>query len=136
MIVCISNATKAKCLLAPNSCAEHAYIVIGTMPANSTDYWVYIYDESRDKLKRIEATSSNTGVLTIDLAVNSPRFFHPYANYYLWVTSVNADISDKEDITIATVEYQTLKLEFSRGWELDNNSDEYTATITTQTITI
>jgi hypothetical protein len=131
MIVCISNCTPAKCLLAPNKCETPQNLVIGEMPAANTDYWVYVYDESRDKIKRIEATSDANSILTIDLSDHA-AFYHPYAYYYFWVTEEAADITAKEDIIIDSETYTCFKLEFSMAFN-DTNEQVF---ITTQNITI
>lgn len=131
MIVCISNCTPAKCLLTPNKCESPQMLTIGELPLANHDYWVYIYDESRDKIKRIEATSDASSILEIDLSDHA-AFYHPYAYYYIWVTDEAADITAKEDIIIGTETYTCFKLEFASAFN-DTNEQVF---ISNQTITV
>jgi len=131
MILCISDCTTTKCLAAPNRCEETQTLTIGTMPDNNQDYWVYIYDETRDKLTRIEATSDNAGELVIDLVPLAGKL-NPYSIYYIFVTQEGANMSEREDITIDGETYTCLKVEFAHPF---NDSNEQVV-ITNQTISI
>ena len=112
MILCLTNATDTLCLAAPVRCDEHTYLTIGTLN-NSTDYTVYIYNESQDKLISFNQTSTNTGELTIDIQSRA-GFFNQVSVYYLWVTAEGADLNAREDITIGTETYTMFRLYFER----------------------
>lgn len=131
MILCISDCTTVKCLTAPNRCEETQTLIIGTMPENEQHYWVYIYDESRDKLHRVSASSDISGQLEIDLAALAGKL-NPYAVYYIFVTLEGANLSEREDITSGAETYICFKVEFTHPY---NDSNEQVI-ITNQTIAI
>jgi len=131
MILCISDCTTTKCLVAPNRCDVGQNLTIGTMPANSQDYWVYIYDETRDKLIRLDVQSDNAGLLVLDIAPLAGKL-NPYAIYYIFVTEEGANMSEREDIDINGETYTCLKVEFTHPY---NDSNEQ-VTISNQIISI
>lgn len=133
-MICLNNYTLVKDLISPEPSATTQNLVIGTL-ANNTTYWIYVYKEEVGKLKRIQATTNGSGLLTINLASFPNRFIRPYAVYYLWVTDVNSNVESREDITINTVDYQCFKMEFIRVQSYNStDQQDYDVVTTTQTI--
>ena len=133
-MICLSNYTLAKELVMPNRLAATQELIIGTLAGTSTDYYLYVYKEEVDKLKRIELTTDGSGQLTLNLSDLPASFFRPYSVYYLWVTGTAANVSDQEDITIGGEQYKCFKVEFIRAQEYDNASNTDIDTITASQI--
>lgn len=118
----------------PERTATTQNLVIGTLAPN-TNYWVYVYKEEIDKLKRVQVTSNGAGLLTINMFSFPNTYFRPYAVYYLWVTAVNDNVSDQQQVDINSVDYTCFKLEFIRATSYNaTDRQDYDVVTTTQTI--
>lgn len=88
-------------------------LVVGTMPAINTAFYVYIKDITTDRTERYSATSSALGLLIIVVT----QSFSPAHAYEIWATTLAGSIDDKVAIIIpgivGTVDCAALKFESS-----------------------
>lgn len=134
MMLCLNDYTLTKTLICPNRVDDPQSLVVGTLAIN-TNYTVYLYREETDIFKKIEATTNGAGLLTINLPEYGNNFIRPFNVYYLFVTEPGANMDDRENIQISTVNYTLFKLEFQRLQEFDGTDlVNYDVEATTQTI--
>lgn len=117
-MICITDCNEAKCLNLPTEC-DVANLTVGTLAA-STDYYVYVWDEGRDKYKRISATTDGSGLLIFDM-LPYRRFFNDNTRFVLWVTLRTGGITAKEDITIGAETYTCFLLTFIKTFGTEEN---------------
>ena len=109
-------------------------LVIGTISSANTSVYIYFQD-IRGNINRLEATTSVSGLITIDLTATANDAFKFMSNilYDVWVTLQSASsITDKEDITIsgdATNDFDCLRLKAERVSDEDS-----VITITSETL--
>lgn len=72
-------------------------LVVGTVGSPNTNYWVYIQDNTINKLTGYEATSGATGVISISLT----SIFAENHSYSLWATLRTSTPEEREDILIS-----------------------------------
>lgn len=108
-MICITDCQLAQCLNLPTECDE-ANLTIGTLEPD-TDYYIYVWDEGRDKTKRISATSDGTGLLTFDM-LPYRRFFNDVTRFAIWVTKTDEGITEKNNITIGSEVYTCFTFTF------------------------
>lgn len=132
MFPCITDCQTAQCLNLPNEC-DVANLTVGEVAAN-TAYYVYIWDEGRDKYKRISVTSDGAGLLTFNM-LPYRRFFNDHTRFILWVTLVTDGITQKVNITIDSVVYTCLSFTFIKTFGTEKNP-YYQLALSNQTIEI
>ncbi len=92
--------------------------------ALTTAYDIFIKDVSTRQLIRFQATSSGAGVLLVDV---SSFTFSPAKAYELFIVTPQGEgISDKEDITVATVAYKCIGLEICPVANVSGTSISFT----------
>lgn len=113
---CPCNCQKIRCLNAPCESTPEAFLVIGNVAAE--DVTVYIKNETSGRTEKINSTIDYTGLVAIDMA-QIPGFFHPNADYVLWVTEQNLDIMELLLVEINSVNYDCFRLTFIRTFVED-----------------
>lgn len=136
-MICITDCVKAKCLIVPNPCADTGYspdpqnLILGALDID-TDYTLYIEDMNSGVLKSIALTSDGSGNISFDMN-DYPGFFHQNTAYIIWVTLLDAGLTEVEDITFGAYEiYTCLIIEFMK---VSENSETLVG-LTNQTITV
>lgn len=113
---CPCNCQKVRCLNSPCESTEEAFLVIGNV--GPSDVTVYIRNETSGRTEKINSTIDYTGLVAIDMA-QIPGFFHPNADYILWVTEQNLDIMETLSVEINSIEYTCFRLTFIRTFVED-----------------
>lgn len=106
-------------------------LIIGTITPVSTAVYVYVVDKTvDDRTIRYEATSSDTGVVTIPI---TPQRFSEDHFYEIYITRADAQsISVKENINVGGDIAECVNLKFKTIYKNDNTM----ATYTNQTLTL
>lgn len=111
-MICVTDCQEVKCLIQPGICTDTSILYLGDVEV-STDYTVYIYNETTNKTYAMDYTSSVYGTLDIDL-VDYGLIFNPRGVYYIWCTLLDANMVDQEDMTINAVTYTCYVATFER----------------------
>lgn len=110
-MICVTDCIEAKCLIQPSNCSTVADLYIGDLAAG--DYTVYIYNETIGKTYAADYTVGGYGTLDISL-LDFPNIFNPHGVYYLWVTALDANMSEQELIDNGGTDYSCFILTFER----------------------
>lgn len=87
-----------------------AVLTVGDTAHNSTAVYVYILNHFTGVRVRFPATTSVTGLVTVDLTDYPQIEGHDYELWVTLATATNPD--DRETITIGAVEYTCFAIEF------------------------
>lgn len=105
-------------------------LIVGTIPFNNTDTYVYIKNLTTELDIRYSVTSSGAGLITIPI---TPQRFSEDHSYELSVTLTSAaNINEKQPITIDGEVSDCVNLRFETIW----NNDNTIATFTNQTLSV
>lgn len=110
-MICVTDCVETKCLLMPSNCSETATLYVGDLDPG--DYTVYIYNETTNKTYAVDYTVGGYGTLDISL-LDYPNVFNPHGVYYLWVTLLDAPMTDQEIIVNNSLNYTCFILTFER----------------------
>lgn len=125
-----NNCTSVK--LIP-TCVDE--LIIGFIPFDTTDVFVYIKNTTSGHIEQFEATSDADALVALDLSLIDKSFFNENSFYELWVTLQDGQIDDKLDITMqgsyVPDTYTCLNLLFSKISAVDG-----LATFTSHTLEI
>jgi hypothetical protein len=121
-----NNCTSTKTL---STCA--GVLTLGTIASLNTAVYIYIKNSS-GYIYRQSTTSSAGGVVTLNLALPNPDFYHPNGTFEVWVTLASADIETRLSITISGTAYSCFNLSFQKHYDVDGDPN----TTTTQTLAI
>jgi hypothetical protein len=102
-------------------------LTVGTTNVNSTAIYVYVFNHTTDKLVRYSTTTSVTGLISFSL---DGQTYAEDQDYEMWATLATAtNIDERLNITIDTVVYTCLALEFKRVYNNDDSLQSGTQTL-------
>jgi hypothetical protein len=92
-----------------NQCVE--VLTIGTIAVNNHPVYVWLNNKTTGQLMQFAVTSSNEGLVTVDLSAVDLQEGHLYE---IFVTNRNAWIGDKIDVTVGATPYDCFQLSFKQ----------------------
>jgi len=110
-------------------------VVLGLIADLETDVYVYVKNTATGRIERQPNTSEFNGNVTLALNIPDESFYHPNAEYQVWVTLATAgNMYDTQTITLVdgVTASQCLLVSFERVIEVDNTfitSSQQTASV-------
>lgn len=124
----LCNCSKVNNLITPGT-----NVIIGTIADVNTAVYIYTQNTTTKRIERQAVTSDGAGAVVLDMQSPDPYFYQANVEFNIWITLASAaNMYVTEEITIDTIEYDCLLVEFERVVAGDNIYIEETD----QTITV